>query len=168
MRKFDTETVSVNLVAAADVVFLLLLFLMFSTDLSQRGISKSQEFRPPKVTIMEETPKAEDTTSQTILIEHISDIPCDDFLKGNVCSNLNHWVIKHYGAIVKTDEELFQRLKKLATLGGSKNKDISENEIIITADKRTPYQKIAEVMKLIAKAKIYKVKAYVEQQYKSY
>ncbi|MFN7181824.1 MAG: ExbD/TolR family protein [Planctomycetota bacterium] len=175
------EGLSVNLIAAADVVFQLLLFLMLTTDLSQRDLERSATFKHPGVkTYIEEDKDIEKNKSNltsSITITHINEL-CDKnyhlckekvssnydpFYNDGICENPEHWVKKHGGERIKSKEELKNILKAIAKFGTQKG-SVSENAVIINADKRTPYSLIAELLSSIAAAKIYKVKVVVEKK----
>lgn len=176
-RKFQTESLTVNLVAATDITFQLLLFFMLSTDLSQRSLLTTAELLVPKVSsYIEEVGREEEFNTLIINVVHKNE-ECDKLKNkevcadrdpfyrspGYVCEDPSHWQYEHGGSPIKQDV-LLKTLKNFAQLGKSKGKDTSENSIIIRADKRTPYIVIADLMMYIAKAKIYKVKTYVDKK----
>ncbi len=163
-KKFTTETVTVNLVAATDITFQLLLFFMLSTDLSQRFIEKSPTFALPRVSKADEEKKGDHNITHPINIFH-KNSECDkmadrqlcndNFYKGGTCEIEDHWGIKYKGEEIN-EKTLLKLLKEFARLGQGKSKNIS--------DKRTPYSKIANILTYLAQAKIYKVKAFVEEK----
>jgi biopolymer transport protein ExbD len=171
-NRFGGNTVSVNLVAAADVVFQLLLFLMLTTDLSQRSI---EQMRLPEVRgYTEEVKSAQLYSTYKINIVHVNPdcdklkepekVCTDPFYKGGVCEDTTHWRKKYNGKEIKTSDELKRVLKDFARLGGALVSDRSENTVIIVADRRTPYAIIADMLIYLAQARIYKVKAFVEKK----
>lgn len=176
-KKFSTETLVVNLVAASDITFQLLLFFMLSTDLSQRSLITTAELIVPKVSsYIEEVGKSEEFHTLILNVVHKNE-ECDKlknkdvcaekdpFYKypGYVCEDPNHWQYEHAGLPIKQDG-LLKTLRNFSQLGKSKGKDTSENAVIIRADKRAPYVVIAELMMQIARAKIYKVRTYVDKK----
>ncbi len=171
-RRFTTETLAVNLVPATDITFQLLLFFMLSTDLSQRFLEKSPTFILPRVSHEEEKKKGDHHLTHTLNIFHKNDecdkladkeLCNDNFYKGGVCEIDEHWGIKYKGEQID-EKVLLKALKEFARLGQDKSKSISENVIILYADKRTPYAKISAILRYLAQAKIYKVKAFVEEK----
>ncbi len=174
-KRFSGNTVNVNLIAAADVVFQLLLFLMLTTDLSQRSIEQSANFKLPQIkAYAEEAKSGELTSTYKINIVHVNP-DCDNlrnpqvctqdaFYHGGVCDDTTHWVTKYNNIEIKTQDELKKVLKNFARLGRGLVKDVSENAVVIVADRRTPYQIIAGMLTHLAQAKIYKIKAFVEKK----
>ncbi|MFN7182320.1 MAG: biopolymer transporter ExbD [Planctomycetota bacterium] len=175
------DSISVNLIAAADVVFQLLLFLMLTTDISQRELERSATFEHPSVKTYieeeEENPDVKKNITTSITITHINEMcdknyyrcqnkhsaEYDPFYNNGICENPEHWIKKHGGERINSKDELKKILKTIAKFGKASG-TVSENAIVINADKRTPYSFIAELLSSIAAARIYKVKVVVEKK----
>jgi biopolymer transport protein ExbD len=155
------EEISPNLIPMIDIMFLLLLFFMLNADMSQREL---EELTPPLATHSSKDDPKLTPGRITVNIHHDLAVDCPLYKNQDVCRNEAHWRISVAGRRYTLDKDGMARLgATLFELGKSKNpnpsdpQSISEQTLIIRADRTAPYGHVQKVMEQTGAARIYRV-----------
>jgi len=168
MSKWDAkaiaaqDSISPNLIPMVDIMFLLLLFLMLGSDMSQREL---EEVQLPKALYVKEDkakPGVKEEPRTTINVYHLGEswAKCEAYAKHETCRNPKHWRIAVRGQdFLAPDDKKFKDLLKVEAEEGKKKKSdkISERKIMLRADGSAPYSLVQGVMHSCAFAGMYKI-----------
>ena len=160
------EDITPNLIPMIDIMFLLLLFLMISSDMGQREL-EDVVLPQAKVVKKDDTAdtKDKDTGDRvTINIYHLpqQQADCKVYWKeAGICREERHWRIGIKGTDFVDMDKLLAFLDKEAAIG-RKNTDpkapkVSERKVMIRADGSSPYAMPQKAMNICAKAGMYKI-----------
>ena len=160
------EDITPNLIPMIDIMFLLLLFLMISSDMGQREL---EDVRLPIAEVVKKDEPTETSTTEgdrlTINIYHIAQqqTACKDYWdsKDAVCREERHWRIGIKGTDYVDMDKLYAVLDRAAEIGRKKTDakalKVSERKVMIRADGAAPYGLPQKAMNVCAKAGMYKI-----------
>ena len=158
------EDITPNLIPMIDIMFLLLLFLMISSDMGQREL---EDVRLPMADVVkkdEPTEEKEGADRLTINIYHIAQksAECTVYWKDEgVCRDERHWRIGIKGTDYTDMDKLLAVLDKAAEAGRKRTDPnapkVSERKVMIRADGAAPYGMPQKAMNVCAKAGMYKI-----------
>jgi biopolymer transport protein ExbD len=159
------EDITPNLIPMIDIMFLLLLFLMISSDMGQREL---EDVRLPIAEVVKKDEPTEASSKEpdrvTINIYHIAQqqAACKVYWdEGGVCRDDRHWRVGIKGKDYVDMDQLLVVLDKEAALGRKgtdpKAPKVSERKVMIRSDGSAPYGMPQKVMNVCAKAGMYKI-----------
>jgi biopolymer transport protein ExbD len=157
------EDITPNLIPMIDIMFLLLLFLMISSDMAQREL---EDVRLPIADVVkEDKPDTDNKEGErlTINVYHLleNQASCPVYEGGGICREERHWRIGVKGVDYTDMEKLFALLDKEAASGrkgdNPKALRVSERKVMIRADGAAPYGMPQKAMNVCARAGMYKI-----------
>jgi biopolymer transport protein ExbD len=161
------EDITPNLIPMIDIMFLLLLFLMISSDMGQREL---EDVILPIAEVVKKDEPTEATSKEgdrvTINVYHLAEKLAECSVYWNdknpgVCREERHWRIGIKGKDYVDMDQLLAFLDKEAQLGRKgtdpKAPKVSERKVMIRADGAAPYGMPQKVMNICAKAGMYKI-----------
>ena len=161
------EDITPNLIPMIDIMFLLLLFLMISSDMAQQEL---EDVKLPVAEVVKEDKKDEATTKETgerltINVYHVTQqmAKCAVYWDnvGGICREERHWKIGIKGRDFTDMDQLLAVLDKEAAPYRQKKDPkalkVSERKVMIRADAQSPYALPQKAMNVCAKAGMYKI-----------
>ena len=159
------EDFVLNLIAMVDIMFLLLLFFMLGSDMTQRELA---ELVLPQCDQVQEDPKkakAKDDFYTTINVHHKYDeggFRCAVNASGKVCREADHWLYAIRGKEYTKDTIQAQlQDEAAATMETEKDPEsgivMSARKVLIRADYLAPYGDVNKLIEYCGKANIYKI-----------
>jgi biopolymer transport protein ExbD len=167
-KKVDADgTVAPNLIPMVDIMFLLLLFLMLGSDMSQREL---EDVTLPVASSVKEEKEDDNEISKRVTINVFHYVSgCSAYSTTKLCSEKMHWSIGIRGTDYKEGDEpaLKSRLEGEVQLDREKRglpapepgkpKPPSELRVMIRADEAALYAYVQRAMNCCAEAGIYKI-----------
>jgi biopolymer transport protein ExbD len=145
------ESVAPNLIPMIDIMFLLLLFFMLGSDLSQREL---ESVRLPKAEQARQDPPADKDGRLTINAHHDEAIRCDAYDHHRICRDEAHWRIRMHGEDCTEAGKLSAAIARSALPTGLA---LSERKVMIRADGGAPFGLARRALGACAENKIYKI-----------
>lgn len=127
------ESLAPNLIPMIDIMFLLLLFFMLGSDMSQREL---ETVRLPKAEKARKDPPADQEGRLTINAHHEERIHCDAYDHQRICRDDSHWRLKVRGEDCTEPGKLAAALARNALPPGP---PLSERKVMIRADAGAPF-----------------------------
>lgn len=150
LRAQVQEHVAPNLIPMIDIMFLLLLFFMLGSDMTQR------EFEPVKLPRSREAKEEARQTDGRLTINacHIGRIACASYDRSRVCRDESHWQLVFRGEDCTKPGALSAALARTVSPEGAA---LSERKVMIRADGSAPFGLAQRAMAACAEHRLYKV-----------
>jgi biopolymer transport protein ExbD len=148
------ENVTPNLIPMVDIMFLLLLFLMLGSDMSQREF---EDVILPVADAVKEDKESDKGGVTTVNVYHRYDGNCRAYKGGGICTDRTHWSIGVRGSDY-SPKSIATLIKQEADLNRDpRNPTLSERKVMIRADQSALYEYVQKVIEACALAGLYKI-----------